>query len=102
MTPQSGTVAVAGSTGTVLLSTVTPPRPFTVPARAAGAPQRPECGRRLPLGGSPAGAQRRRDVPLMIRDRALTADPERLERARYRLALNSPPPDTRPEGTQHE
>ena len=32
MTPLSGTGAVAGSTGTVLLSTATRPRPFTVPS----------------------------------------------------------------------
>src|SRR5262249_13429888 len=33
-----------------------------------------------------------RDVPLMTCDRAFAADPERLERARYRLALDSLPP----------
>ena len=96
MTPLSSTGAMAGSTGTVLLSTATLPRPFTVPSPeppVLRSRQKEDDGYReekaLPL------SKRQRHVPLMICGRGIRCGSQRLGRALY-LALDSPPPRTRP------
>jgi len=97
MTPLSGTGAVAGSTSTMLLSTATRPRPFTVPSPVPPvlrSRQKEDDG--YPEEEALLLPKRQRHVLLMMCGRGIRCGSQRLERARYRLALNSPPPETRP------
>ena len=95
MTPLSGTGAVARSTGTVLLSTATRPRPFTVPSPVPPvlrSRQKEDDG--YPEEEALLLPKRQRHVLLMMCGRGIRCGSQRLGRALY-LALDSPPPETR-------